>query len=375
MAWSHERQQAYTSKQAAQLEVSKLEKSVEVTCREIWKAKAEKDRLKTAMEEAELTLQKAQQTHKEELAKLRSARATSQLEEQRLDAIRVREESEGTSVPADDDDDKAPKQGSGLTLAQEQGIMREVQKKFGIHAPQLQEILGPLAQIFVAALRPSFMEGLSSIPAETKTPTSALDSEAMAEAEEIKEENANAINETLGHEAQIGEKEAWDLAAKKCKEELQHERNLSFLEVKDASAMDAETERAAQIKRPMEVEIDTIGGKFEDVFSLQEQQDIQAALELSRADQKDQDAAVPGAKSRRTSEAPVLSGTELAAKALEDLEAARKEIEAKPGSADPAAANSASSSSNMAVPAGGAARDNLAQASSSSQGGSAPASG
>ena len=297
VAWSHERQQAYTSKQAAQLEVSKLEKSVEVTCREIWKAKAEKDRLKTAMEEAELTLQKAQQTHKEELAKLRSARATSQLEEQRLDAIRVREESEGTSVPADDDDDKAPKQGSGLTLAQEQGIMREVQKKFGIHAPQLQEILGPLAQIFVAALRPSFMEGLSSIPAETKAPTSALDSEAMAEAEEIKEENANAINETLGHEAQIGEKEAWDLAAKKCKEELQHERNLSFLEVKDASAMDAETERAAQIKRPMEVEIDTIGDEFEDVFSLQEQQDIQAALELSRADQKDQDAAVPGAKS------------------------------------------------------------------------------
>ena len=159
------------------------------------------------------------------------------------------------------------------------------------------------------------------------------------------------------------------------KEELQHERNLSFLEVKDASAMDAETERAAQIKRPMEVEIDTIGDEFEDVFSLQEQQDIQAALELSRADQKDQGAAVPGAKSRRTSEAPVLSGTELAAKALEDLEAARKEIEAKPGSADPAAANSASSSSNMAVPAGGAARDNLAQASSSSQGGSAPSSG
>ena len=293
------------------------------------------------MEEAELTLQKAQQIHKEELAKLRSARTTSQLEEQRLDAIRVREESEGTSVPADDDD-KAPKQGSGLTLAQEQGIMREVQKKFGIHAPQLQEILGPLAQIFVAALRPSFMEGLIRIPAETKAPTSALDSEAMAEAEEIKEENANAINETLGHGAQVGEKEAWDLAAKKRKEE---------------------------------VETDTIGDEFEDVFSLQEQQDTQAAIELSRADQKDQDAAVPGAKSRRTSEAPVLSGTELAAKALEDLEAARKEIEAKPGSADPAAANSASSSSNMAVPAGGAARDNLAQASSSSQGASAPSSG
>ena len=160
------------------------------------------------MEEAELSWQKAQQTHKQELAKLRSARATSQLEQQRLDAIRVREESEGTSVPEDGEDGKVPTQDSGLTLAQEQGILREVQKIFSIHAPQLQEILGPLAQIFVAALRPSFVEGLGSIPAQSNAPTSVLDSEAMAEAEEIKEENSNAINDTLGHEAQEGEKEA-----------------------------------------------------------------------------------------------------------------------------------------------------------------------
>ena len=119
VAWSHERQQAYTSKQAAQLEISKLEKSVKVTCREVWKFKAEKDRLKAAMEETELSMQKAQQIHKDELAKLRSARATSQLEEQKLDAIRVREKSEGNSVPEDDDDGKVPTQDSGLTLAQE----------------------------------------------------------------------------------------------------------------------------------------------------------------------------------------------------------------------------------------------------------------
>ena len=129
------------------------------------------------------------------------------------------------------------------------------------------------------------------------------------------------------------------------------------------------------VKRPMEVEIDTIGDEFEDVFSLQEQRDIQAALELSRADQDSQEGAAPGAKNRRLSDAPALSGSELAAKALEDLEAARKELEAKPGSADPAAANSASSSSNVAAPAGGVILDDVGQPSSSTQGAAAPASG
>ena len=137
--------------------------------------------------------------------------------------------------------------------------------------------------------------------------------------------------------------------------------------------MDAETERAAQIKRALEAEMDSLVD--EDIFSLQEQEDIQAALELSRAEQGDQEGAAPGAKSRRLSEASALSGTELAAKALADLEAGRKEIEAKPGSADPAAANSASSSSNVAAPAGSVILDDVGQSSSSTQGAAAPASG
>ena len=137
--------------------------------------------------------------------------------------------------------------------------------------------------------------------------------------------------------------------------------------------MDAETERAAQIKRTLEAESDSLVD--DDLFSLQEQEDIQAALELSRADQGNQDAAAPGAKNRRLSEASPLSGSELAAKAFEDLEAARKEIEAKPGSADPASANSASSCSNGAAPAGSDVMDGVGHSSSSTQGAAAPASG
>ena len=166
LTWSQERQQAYSSKQAAQLEVSKFEKSVEMSGREINRIKAEKARLKAAMDDVDLSMAKAQQAQREVLAKLRAARATSQLEEQRLDAIRVREEAEGISMPEDGDVSKdPPRQDSGLTLAQEQGILREVQKRFGTDAPQLQQILGPLAQIFMAALRPYFVDGVDGIPA------------------------------------------------------------------------------------------------------------------------------------------------------------------------------------------------------------------
>ncbi len=121
----------------------------------------------------------------------------------------------------------------------------------------------------------------------------------MAEAEEIREQNA--IHDTLGHEVQEGEEEAWNNAAKMCKEELLLEKE------RDGSAMDAETERAAQIKRTLEAESDSLVD--DDLFSLQEQEDIQAALELSRADQGNQDAAAPGAKNRRLSEASPLSGS------------------------------------------------------------------
>ena len=217
----------------------------------------------------------------------------------------------------------------------------------------------------MAALRPYFVDGIGGIPAQPKPPTSALDTEAMAEAEEIREQNA--IHDTLGHEVQEGEEEAWNNAAKMCKEELLLEKE------RDGSAMDAETERAAQIKRTLDAESDSLVD--DDIFSLQEQEDIQKALELSRADQGSQEAAAPGAKKGRLSEASPLSGTELAAKALEDLEAARKEIEAKPGSADPAATNSASSSSNGAAPAGGDLLDGVGHSSSSTQGATATASG
>ena len=141
--------------------------------------------------------------------------------------------------------------------------------------------------------------------------------------------------------------------------------------IKD-TPMEAESERAAQIKRDLEEEMEPMVD--EDLFSIQEQEDIQAALELSRADQSCQEGSAPGAKNRRLAEAQDLTGSELAAKAMEDLEAARKELEAKPGSADPAAAISASSASSSAGPAGSASLDNVGQSNSSSQG-AAPASG
>ena len=112
----------------------------------------------------------------------------------------------------------------------------------------------------------------------------------------------------------------------------------------------------------------------EDLFSIHEQEDIQAALERSRAEQSCQEGSAHGAKNRRLAESQDLTGSELAAKALEDLEAARKELEAKPGSADPAAGIRASSASSSAGPAGSAPLDNVGQSSSSSQG-AAPASG
>ena len=148
------------------------------------------------------------------------------------------------------------------------------------------------------------MGNIANSPVEIKAPTSALDSEAIAEAEEIKEENAKVINDaaaaaaTLGHVAQKGEMEAWDLAGRKCKEELLQGQ------AKDVGAMEAESERAAQIKRALEVEMESMVD--EDLFSIQEQYDIQAALELSRADQNSQEGAAPCAKNRRLSEDPAL---------------------------------------------------------------------
>ena len=136
--------------------------------------------------------------------------------------------------------------------------------------------------------------------------------------------------------------------------------------------MEAETERAVQTKRGFEEEENALVD--EDFFTLQEQTDIEAALELSRAKQSCQEGAAHGATNRRLAESQDLTGSELAAKALEDLEAARKELEAKPGSADPAAGISASSASSAAGPAGSASLDILGKSSSSSQG-SATASG
>ena len=136
--------------------------------------------------------------------------------------------------------------------------------------------------------------------------------------------------------------------------------------------MEAETERAVQTKRGLEEEENALVD--EDLFTVQEQADIEAAVELSRAEHSCQEGAAHGAKNRRLAESQDLTGSELAAKALEDLEAARKELEAKPGSADPAAGISASSASSAAGPAGSASLDILGKSSSSSQG-SAPASG
>ena len=132
--------------------------------------------------------------------------------------------------------------------------------------------------------------------------------------------------------------------------------------------MDAETERAARIKRTLDQ--DDKANDYDDLFSAQEQEDIEAALELSRAEAGGQDGAAHGPKSRRLAESQALTGSELAAKVLEDLETTRKELEAKPGSSDPAAGISASSSSTSAGPAGSAGHDAVGKASPSAQGAS-----
>ena len=130
--------------------------------------------------------------------------------------------------------------------------------------------------------------------------------------------------------------------------------------------MDAETERAAQTKRAVEQEENAMVD--EDLFTAQEQHDIEAALELAKAEPSCQEGAAHGTKNRRLAEPQGLTGSELAAKALEDLEAARKELEAKPGSADPAAGISASATSTAAGPASSAPHDDVGRSSSSSQG-------
>ena len=86
--------------------------------------------------------------------------------------------------------------------------------------------------------------------------------------------------------------------------------------------MDAETERAAQTKRCLEQEENAMFD--EDLFTAQEQHDIEEALELAKEEPSCQEGAAHGIKNRRLAEPQGLSGSELAAKALEDLEAARR---------------------------------------------------
>ena len=131
------------------------------------------------------------------------------------------------------------------------------------------------------------------------------------------------------------------------------------------TAMDADSERAAQTKRALEQEKNNMVD--DDLFTAQEHHDIEDALELSKAEAVQEEAA-HGTKRGRLAESQGLTGSELAAKALEDLEAARKELEAKPGSADPAAGISASPTSTAAGPAGTAPHDDVGRSSSSSQG-------
>ena len=132
------------------------------------------------------------------------------------------------------------------------------------------------------------------------------------------------------------------------------------------TAMEAETERASQTKRTLEQE--DKASDYDDLFNAQEQHDIEQALELSKAEALGQEEVAHGPKSRRLGESQTLTGSELAAKVLEDLETTRKELEAKPGAADPAAGTSASSSSTSAGAADSAGHDADGKSSPSGQG-------
>ena len=92
---AQERHQVYLAKQAAHNEVAKADKAVESSNREVHRSKDKISDLEQALASAKEELAKKLAFHQEQLVKLRSANSTLQLEVQKLEAFRIRQESEG----------------------------------------------------------------------------------------------------------------------------------------------------------------------------------------------------------------------------------------------------------------------------------------
>ncbi len=334
-----ERRQIYAGKQAALAEEARTDKAVEFSFRAISKAEDEVAEREKDLADAKEKLVKEKAFYQDNLFKHKAARSALQLEEQKLEAYQIRQESERVVVP---EDEKEPERqhNSGLTTSQEQEVLAAIGRRFGEQAGHIQQILGPIAEILVAVLKGSAGQPAGSTKEKIVTMVSAMDNEAQAERDHINSQE---------------EPEAPQAKAEADKDDES-----------GAAAMDAETERASQIKRTLEQGDKT--NDNDDLFSAQEQEDIESALELSRAEASCQEGAAHGPKSRRLAESQALTGSELAAKVLEDLETTRKELETKPGFSDPAAGISASSSSTSAGSAGSAGHDAVGKSSSSAQG-------
>ena len=239
--------------------MAKTNKAVEFAHREEQRAREEVIHKEQDLAAAKENLAKKVAFTKECGIKHKAACAALQLEHQKLEAFRIRQESEGVEVPGDD---KVPGANSsaGLTSQQEQQVLAELGRRFGEQAGSIQQIIGPIAEILVSVLRGANQPAV--LPKEKViTMVSALDNEAAAENEDIKardEQEDGKPNE----EAKKVEPDA------------------------NSSAMDAETEGSAQTKRSLEREMDNLVD--DDLFSAQEQEDIEAALELSRQEESNQ---------------------------------------------------------------------------------------
>ena len=132
--------------------MAKADKAVESSKRAVHRAKDKISDLERALASAMEELAKKLAFHQEQLVKLRSANSTLQLEVQKLEAFRIRQESEGVEVPQDGEELEA-KRSSGLTTSQEQAVLAEVGRRFGDHAGQIHQLLGPLSEILVSVLR------------------------------------------------------------------------------------------------------------------------------------------------------------------------------------------------------------------------------
>ena len=332
-----ERRQIYAGKQAALAEEAKTDKAVEFSLRAISKAEDEVAERERDLTEAKDRLAMEKTLYQDNLLKHKAARSALQLEEQKLEAYRIRQQSQRMAVP---EDEKEPEkqQNSGLTTSQEQEVLAAIGRRFGEQAGHIQQILGPIAEILVAVLKGSAGQPGGNSQDKVVTMVSAMDDEAKAEMEHI-----NSQEEVP-----------------QAKTEADKDDNSGN------AAMEAETERASQTKRTLEQE--DKASDYDDLFNAQEQHDIEQALELSKAEASGQEEVAHGPKSRRLGESQTLTGSELAAKVLEDLETTRKELEAKPGSSDPAAGTSASSASTSAGAAGSAGHDADGKSSPSGQG-------